>query len=511
MSDTPTKSSSETSSDEAACELPVPVALATSPSGSAHIDFEPGAAKQSPSAGSSSSSILRQLVLLAAPVMAETLLHTVVGLNDTYLANHLPPDPAASTAAVGTVMYFFWFIGLFSGAIGTGATALIARATGAKEPERATTLCAQALLIAGVMGVLLGAAFFMLADVLVYATGLPGAGSTLGASPIPGTSAALAASYFRYLSWGVPFVVILAVANAALRGSGDTVRPAIAMIVVGICTITLTNVFIQGMFGLPKLGFVGLAIGTAIPYALGAGLQLALLFSHRLRLRPTPAMLVPHPVELSRLLKIGLPAGAENLLMWSANFVLLRIINQLDNTAASAAAHANAIRLEALSFMTGFAVSVAAASLVGQKLGAGDVQGARRVAHMAWCLGGGIMCAMGLSFLALPGAYANFLSEDPRVISLTTQCLFIAGFCQLGFSAAIVYGGALRGAGDTFVVMVMTLASILLLRVCGVLIVTQVFGGGLSAVWWVLAADLTMRGTLAYWRFSTGRWAKIKI
>jgi putative MATE family efflux protein len=511
MKHPPTDSPSTDADGDMPCEIPAPVALASSPSGSAHVDYEPKAeALLGMPSATSHGQILRQLVWLAGPVLAETLLHTVVGLNDTYLANHLPPNPAASTAAVGTVMYFFWFIGLFSGAIGTGATALIARATGAREPERANILCGQAMLLAGVLGLLLGGAFYFAADFLVYATGLPGAGA-MGGLPTPGTPAALAADYFRYLSPGVPAVVVLAVANASLRGVGDTLRPAIAMIVVGLLTILLTNTFTHGWFGVPKLGFVGLAVGTAIPYATGAVLQVGLLLSHRLRLRLSVAGLRPHGVEMTRLLRIGLPAGAENLMMWSANFVLLRIINQLDVTAASAAAHANAIRLEALSFMSGFAVSVAAASLVGQKLGANDPAGAKRVAHMAWLLGGGIMCVMGLSFLILPGTYANFLSEDPRVVELTTMCLFIAAFCQPGFSAAIIFGGALRGAGDTLVVMLMTLGSILVLRVCGVLIVTQYFGLGLTAVWWVLAADLTVRGVLAYWRFSTGRWAKLKI
>src|SRR4051794_11010632 len=80
-----------------------------------------------------SKGLLKQLLMLSLPVLAEHVLHMAVGWNDTYLANHLPQDKAAAGAAVGTIQYFFWFLGLFAGAIGTGSTAIIARAIGARH------------------------------------------------------------------------------------------------------------------------------------------------------------------------------------------------------------------------------------------------------------------------------------------------------------------------------------------------------------------------------------------
>src|SRR5687767_6755477 len=77
--------------------------------------------------------LLLQLVILASPVIVEQLCHTVVGLTDTWLANNLPNDAAAAAAAVGTISYIIWFVGLIVGAVGTGSTALIARAKGARH------------------------------------------------------------------------------------------------------------------------------------------------------------------------------------------------------------------------------------------------------------------------------------------------------------------------------------------------------------------------------------------
>src|ERR687897_797165 len=85
--------------------------------------------------------LVRALLALAAPVLAEHALHILVGLTDTYLANHLERSKAEATAAVGTVGYIFWFIGLFAGAVGTGSTAIIAREVGARHRRRANSVC----------------------------------------------------------------------------------------------------------------------------------------------------------------------------------------------------------------------------------------------------------------------------------------------------------------------------------------------------------------------------------
>src|SRR3954467_9307273 len=122
-----------------------------------------------------SGDLLRRLIWLSAPVLAENLLHLFVNLTDTYLANHLPdaPDlrtPAAS--AVGTIGYLIWFIGLIVGAIAPGSTALIARAVGAKHRSLANGVCGQSVMMAILLGVVLGILLYLGADQLVTATRL---------------------------------------------------------------------------------------------------------------------------------------------------------------------------------------------------------------------------------------------------------------------------------------------------------------------------------------------------
>src|SRR5437764_9751302 len=193
-------------------------------------------------------SLLRELLRLALPVLGEHVLHILVGLNDTYLANHLPMHRAEATAAVGSIAYIFWFIGLFAGAIATGSTAIIAREIGARHRRRANSACGQSMLFAAVVGLALSAVFLLLARPIVAFVGLEGIAHDY------------ALTYLRILSFDVPFLVLMFVANACLRGAGDTLTPAVAMITVDVVNIVFTWGFTRGLFGLPNMGFTGIAI-----------------------------------------------------------------------------------------------------------------------------------------------------------------------------------------------------------------------------------------------------------
>jgi Na+-driven multidrug efflux pump len=121
------------------------------------------------------------------------------------------------------------------------------------------------------------------------------------------------------------------------------------------------------------------------------------------------------------------------------------------------------------------------------------------------------MTLVGILFILFAQYPASWLAADPEVRHLTTQCLKITGCCQISFAAAIVFGGALRGAGDTMVVMLLTMISIIVLRFGGVEIVGGILHKPLPYIWVILASDLFVRGILVYGRFLHGGWKKIKV
>jgi len=443
-------------------------------------------------------SLVRALLALAAPVLAEHALHILVGLTDTYLANHLPAHKAEATAAVGTVGYIFWFIGLFAGAVGTGSTAIIAREIGARHRRRANSVCGQSMLFAAMLGVVLAVLLALAAGPIVTFTNLQG------------QAREFALDYLRMMSPSVPFLVLMFVANACLRGAGDTLTPAIGFIVVDVLNVFLTCSLTYGLWGLPRMGFNGIALGTVIAYTIGGVLQVTVLLVGRGGIKLHTHRLRPHWRDMKRITRIGVPAGVTDMVNWIANFGLLKVVNRTAPLNVASAAHINAVRIESISYMTGFAIAVAVATMVGQSLGMRNPRRAQRVAYLAYAIGGGFMAFVGVMFILFAQYPAAIVAGEEQVRDLTARCLQITGFCQAGFAAAIIFGGALRGAGDTLSVMLITMVSILTLRLGGVWLLGQ-YHAPLPTIWVLLAADLFVRGALVYGRFAHGGWMRVKV
>jgi len=450
------------------------------------------------------------LLLLSIPVFAEHALHVVVGITDTYLANHLVPTHgltggaldkahatnAAAGAAVGSIAYVLWFLGLVVAGIGTGATAIIARATGSRHKRLANKVAGQAILCAAIAGLVVGVTLYLCA------------GPIARAAHLPADATDYFQQYVRILAWGLPFAVVMFTANACLRGSGDTITPAVAMMTVDVVNFVLSVGLMYGMFYLPKLGFNGIAIGTCVAYIVGGVLQFVVLLWGRKNLKLYVHRLKPEWLTIKRILRIGIPAGSEGVVWWVANFAVLSVVNTLGSV--SATAHNLAIRVESFSFMSGFAVATAVATLVGQKLGAGKPDEARRAAWLGFALGGGIMTLLGVTFILFSTQWASLFTDDPAVQKLTAQCLFATGFIQCGMAAAINFGSALRGAGDTVAAMLASLSSVIIFRCVAVLVAGQL-GFSLGQIWIILSAELFIRGLLMMSRFASGKWVHAKV
>ena len=240
--------------------------------------------------------LLWQLTLLSLPLVAENLLHIGVGLTDTYLANNVIPLKglagetlaqarsfnANAAAAVGSTTYLLWFLGLMTGAVGTGSTALIARATGAKDKRTARSAVGQSVMLAFLSGLVLCALFFFAAGPISRGFGL--------SDP---EAQHLIYVYIRILTVGIPLATITFIGNACLRGAGDTLTPAIAMIVIDLVNIVLSFGLCYGMGPFPKWGFDGIVWGTSIAYGGGAFVVMAVLL-HGAGVERSQTVLAPY-------------------------------------------------------------------------------------------------------------------------------------------------------------------------------------------------------------------------
>ena len=438
--------------------------------------------------------LVKDALRLALPATGEQILSLLVGLVDTFLVGHLG---AASLAAVGLSNQWVMLVMTFFGAVGTGTTALIARATGAGDETLAQRTLRQSLLL----GLLLG----FLASFLAYSL----AGSAIALLGAKEDASGLAIVYLRTVALVLPLSGLMFIGNAAMRGAGDTRTPLKVMLAVNLINITVAWVLINGPLGLPRFGVLGSALGAVAGRLTGGVLVVFWLFQGRANLQLClRGMRLDIPL-IRRVLHVGLPTGIEQLLFRFALMTFVAIIASLGT--AAYAAHQVAIDGESLSFMPGFGFGVAATTLVGQNLGARKPERARYSGYLAYGLGGGLMSIMGLVFFLFARQIVGFFTDDPQVIALGATPLRMVAIVQPFLAAAIIFAGALRGAGDTRYPMFVNGASAWCIRVPLAYLLAHVLGLGLTGAWMAMIIDLTVRGTLEFVRFRGGRWTHIQV
>ena len=299
------------------------------------------------------------------------------------------------------------------------------------------------------------------------------------------------------------------IGNASMRGAGDTKTPLFVMLVVNALNILVAWTAINGPFGLPRLGVVGSALGAVAGRFAGGLLVLALLLKGRAGLQLKLSGLRPDGDLIRRILHIGLPTGLEQVLMRTGHMFFARILAELGTVAY--AANQVGINGWSLSFMPGFGFALAATTLVGQSLGAQDPESAQQRGYTAYRMGGTLMGVMGLIFILFPAQIVGFFTNDPAVIALGTTPLRVVGFIQPLLAAAMIFPGGLRGAGDTRFPMVITGASIWLIRLPLAYLFALVLNWGLPGAWAAMAVDMSVRGIINFLRFRGGRWKTIEV
>jgi len=435
-----------------------------------------------------------QVLRLALPATAEQMLAMMVGIVDTFLVGHLG---AESLAAVGLANQWIFLSGTFFGAVGTGSTALIARFIGAKEPDNANQVLRQS--------VLLGLAIGVAALVLGLSLARP-AVTLLGAR---GEVVGLSSTYLRIVSAALIVAPLMYLGNASLRGAGDTQTPLRIMMVVNVVNITVAVTAINGLFGVPKMGVAGSALGAATAQMVGGVLVTAVLLRGRGQIRLRLDRMRPDWDVIRRITRVGLPTGVENLMFRIGNMAYASVLASLGVKAY--AANQVAINGWSLSFMPGFGFAVAATTLVGQALGAKDPKRAEQCGYTSYRMGATLMAAIGLIFVLFPAQIMGFFTNDAEVIALGATPLRVMGVAQPFLAGAMIFAGALRGAGDTRFPMIITAAAIWLIRLPLAYVLGVMLGWGLLGAWTAMSLDMVMRGILNFWRFRGGRWKTIAV
>ncbi len=441
------------------------------------------------------------MMWLAVPVLAEQFLQLLILLVDTYLAGTINKE---ATTAIGLATTVVWLANLLFSFVGTGATALVSRHAGMGEPERANHFSNQAISLAVMMGI---------AECALIYTAAPLLPRFLHWEPEP---TRIVVQFLRIDCWAYLIYSLTLIGAACWRGMGDTRTPLYVMGVVNVWNMVASTCLRFGAGPLPELGVVGIPLGTLSARLLGGFIVLALLWRGRSGLRLVAADLRCQWASTVRLLRVGIPAGIDGLLMWTCHVLFIRIISSLgtgDDQSAFLAAHFIGVRVEALSYLPAVAWGTAAATMVGQSLGAGRPDRAMRAGHLAALQGAGTCMVMGVFyFLFAPQIYWLFNSTDyARVAAIGVPALRVEAFFQIPLGLMIIYTFALRGAGDTRWPLLFTLVGMVGVRLPLAYLGGIVLHGGLIGAWLGMFGDMTTRAILSTWRFARGGWQKTHV
>jgi MATE family multidrug resistance protein len=417
---------------------------------------------------------MRETARLALPIVVVQVGLMLMGVVDTLMVGRV-----SAVALAAVALAHLYFIAVAIGGMGTllALDPIVAQAVGAGEPVSIARALQRGLLIA--TGIAAATALVLVPGewLLTFFRQPP--------EVIP-----LAARYARALIPGtLPFFVFI-VLRQTLQALG-LVRPIVVTIIAGNVLNALLNwVLIYGHLGAPALGPMGSAYSTtlsrwAMAVALLALTRKALLpYLHPAR-RDALAL-----VPLRRMLRLGLPVGAQNFLEVLSFGAVVIMMGWLGT--AELGGHEIAINLAAFTFMVPLGVGGAASVLVGQAIGRGDIAAARREAGAALVWGVGFMCATAVLFLAFPRRLAETFTADQEVVAVAAALIPLAGVFQIFDGTQAVSAGILRGTGDTRAPLLSNLVGFALIGLPVSYWLGFHAGLGPAGLWWGLVVGLSI-------------------
>ncbi len=435
-----------------------------------------------------SAPILPTLVRLSIPNAISMLATSAITVAETAYVGVLGTAPLAAMALVFPVVMLLQMMA--TGAMGGGISSAVARAIGANDRERASALALHAVVIALVAGLLFSLIVMGFARPIFSALG--------------GTGAVLdeAVAYARSVFLGAIAIWLAQALASVVRGTGNMRVPAAALLLIAVLQVAVGGAFGLGLAGLPRLGMQGVGLGAVVANTCAALALLAFLHSRHapVRLNWNFALLERHLFH--DILKVGALACFSAFQAIATLLILAYAVSRL--SADALAGYGIGSRLELLLIPITFAIGVAATSMVGIAIGAGEVARARRVAWIAAALAFALTGVIGLTVALAPGLWSRMFTNDPIVLAAANDYLRIAGpaFALFGMAHCLYF--ASQGSGR-ILPLVLAQSTRLVTVVAGALWVMQA-GATPARVFAVAAIGMVAYGIAAVVAMYASRW-----
>lgn len=450
--------------------------------GSEHHDFTAG-------------NLNRAIFLLAVPMMLEMMLESLFAVvNAFYVAHWLGTD---ETATVGLTESLLTLVFTVAMGLGMGTTATVARRIGEKDTEGAAHTAAQAIWL-GVLASLPIACIglFFIPTIFRWMNAPPGV-------------IAVGTGYGAVIFTGNVTIMLLFLINAVFRGAGDASLAMRSLWFANVVNFVLDPCLIFGLGPFPRLGVTGSAIATTIGRSAGVAFQLWILFSRNSRVKVKLHHFRPDWALMWRLLRLSLGAMFQYSVA-TASWVLMIVIVARFGSAALAG-YTLAVRIIIFAILPSWGLSNAAATLVGQNLGAGRPDRAERA---VWVTGFWNMVFLGfvaVVFIAFAGPMVRFFAKEAEVVPYGVDCLRYISYGYVFYAWGMVVVQSFNGAGDTWTPTVINLLCYWLLQIPLAYVLALSAGFGADGVFLAITIAESILAVVGILAFKRGRWKERKV
>ena len=433
----------------------------------------------------------RAILLLAIPMVLEMVMESVFAVVDIFWVSHLGKDAAATVGLTESLLTLIYALAI---GLSIGAMAMIARRIGEQNPEGAARAAVQAIALAFLVSITIA---------IVAAPNAPKLLALMGGSPwvIEHGSA-----FTRVMLAGNATVVVLFMVNAIFRGAGD---PAIAMRTLWLANsinILLGPCLIFGIGPFPKLGIVGAAIATNIGRGTGALFALTRLVRRSGRFQVQRRHLRIEPSIMWRMIRLSATGTFQVFIGMASWMGLVRIISSFGSDAV--AGYTFGIRVILFALLPSWGMANAAATMVGQALGAGDPDRGERAVWKAGFYNMIFLGIVGILFIFFAPQIIWFFTDDPNVTQYGVDCLRIVAYGFLFYAYGMVIGQSFNGAGDTWTPTIINLFVFWLWEIPLAYVLSVALGLGPRGVFIAITIAFSTLAVVSGLVFRRGRWKR---
>ena len=431
---------------------------------------------------------------MSVPMIVEMMAESLFALVDIFFVSHLGPGAVAVVGITESMMYLIYSVAI---GLSVGASATVARRIGEKDQEGAAKAATHSIYLGLLTAILLGIVGVIFAPDFLR---LMGAEESVVAE---GTN------FTRIMLGGNLVVVFLFLLNSIFRGAGDAAIAMRVLWLANILNIILGPCFIFGLWIFPELGVTGAAIGTTIGRGCGVAFAAWYMFRGEKRFHIHSHSWRVDFDQLWRLVKVSAPAILQFFIQTASWIGLVRVITGFGTTAV--AGYQIAIRVVIFALLPSLGLANAAATLVGQNLGAGKPERSEKAVWKAVFYNVIVQTSIGIFFVIFAERIARGFATDPAELMFATDALRIIAYGFLFYAFGMVLETAFNGAGDTWTPTILNLFVFWLFEIPLAYVLAYRFGFGPQGAFWAITISFSLLAVAAVVLFKRGKWKLKKV